>query len=214
MAFFDKPVIFTGKADKDNYSIRLVRFYLQGKDCTYYFLDRGIITKSSTPPALKISSTVTSRLEFVRPCTDVKVDGCLSTKSDLGFLPGNVTIRQPSDAWGFSALLYSGVWKNTDLFIAHAQDGLRFEWRLKSSADHTAIRLRRRGAGLLTIDLDGNLRAEYLGCIMTDNAPIAWQDSDDGRKYIECNYKLLPDNTYGFDLPRAFNPRLPLTITA
>ena len=52
----------------------------------------------------------------------------------------------------------------------------------------------------VSLDAQGNLVIAYDTGTMTDSAPVAWQDIDGQRVFVDVHYELLGDNLVGFDV--------------
>ena len=69
---------------------------------------------------------------------------------------------------------------------------------------------------LIFIANQGQLKVSTPFGSLVDQAPIAWQDTHEGRRSIPCAYNLSPNNPfanseYGFTL-ETYDPRLPLVL--
>ncbi|MDG2307686.1 MAG: DUF1566 domain-containing protein [Candidatus Binatia bacterium] len=109
---------------------------------------------------------------------------------------------------------YQGVWPGVDVeYDAPAGAIARSTWTVAPGADPGAIRLRYNRPVELTAA--GELQLGFETGVLTESAPIAWQDIDGTRRPVEVAFAALESDLVGFavgdyrtDLPLVIDPTL------
>ena len=102
--------------------------------------------------------------------------------------------------------LYPGV----DL-VARARAGaLKYEFRVAPGASWQRIRIRYDGADSVVLLPHGGLSIGASASVLLDRAPLVWQESPSGRRFVDASFKVQ-GTCVSFDLPQV-DPSLPLVI--
>ena len=116
--------------------------------------------------------------------------------------------------WGsrcavFPEVWLRDIWPGVDLRL-DGRSGLKYDLLVAPGADPGPIALRYEGADQLQL-LDGRLHVFTSAGTVVEEAPIAWQDTQGGRRSVAAGYQLEGDRlTFRFhDRP---DPALPLVI--
>ena len=136
-----------------------------------------------------------------------------------GTLPGVVNYLRGADpaAWRTDvatsrSVVYRDLYPGIDLAYAGGAHQLKSTYRLAPGAHPWAIRWRYEGAGRPRLDKRGGLRVRLrTGAVVTERAPIAWQDSGKGRRPVRAAFRILDDASAGFALGQYDHTR-PLVI--
>lgn len=109
---------------------------------------------------------------------------------------------------------YPGLWPGISLFYDRAAGGIvRSTYLLEPGAEPENIRLRYNEP--VHLEPGGSLRIEYATGLMSESAPVAWQDIDGHRVPVTVAFRIADNPTAGpevsFSLGR-YNPAYPLTI--
>jgi hypothetical protein len=97
----------------------------------------------------------------------------------------------------YSRVRYGSVYPGIDLVYYGSRDRLEYDFVLQPGADPSAIRLKFRGPGRISITPDGDLTVDAEGSRMLQKRPVVYQDGPEGRREIAGRYKLLGRNTVG-----------------
>jgi hypothetical protein len=118
----------------------------------------------------------------------------------------------------YGELLYSGLYHGVDLHYSGVEGALKSSYFVAPGADPSAIRLRYAGATALSLDEDGSLlialprtSATSAPRVLSESAPIAWQDIAGRRQLVPVRYALHADGSVGFALG-AYDARAHLVI--
>lgn len=101
--------------------------------------------------------------------------------------------------------LYPGIDLRVD-----GRHGLKYQFEVAAGADPQRIHLRFEGQDRLCLQ-NGKLLVETTVGTVTEQAPVAWQETAGGRKPVRCAFRLEGDRVQ-FDLPDGHDPAWPLVI--
>lgn len=110
-----------------------------------------------------------------------------------------------------AGVLYKNLYPGTDLHTGFENDQFKYSFHLAAGADPSIIRLQYEGADGLNIDKKGALRVKTSLGDVTEQAPIAWQTTANGRKPVRCVYGIS-GNVVRFDFPGGYDRSLPIVI--
>ncbi|MCC7336647.1 MAG: SBBP repeat-containing protein [Pirellulaceae bacterium] len=111
-----------------------------------------------------------------------------------------VASSAPVGAAAFTSVTYAGLWDGVTA-VFDSQEGaiLKSTYYVDAGLGGGAVdQIRLQYNRDVSLDAQGNLVISYDTGIMTDSAPVAWQDIDGQRIFIDVHYALLGDNQVGF----------------
>lgn len=101
-----------------------------------------------------------------------------------------------SDVPSFGAVVYEDLYDGVDLHVMGNDDGvLKYEFHVAPGADYGQIRIAYDGIDSLCIDGGGDLHINTSFGILSDAAPMVWQDGDVDLM-IPARFELVNDGTY------------------
>src|SRR5258708_4197523 len=104
-------------------------------------------------------------------------------------LPGRTNYFTPAGQFTgiphFSQLRYRGLYPGIDAIFYSASASLEYDFTVAPGADPRAIRLRFSGASPVWLD-----HGELVLAHLRHRAPLAYQESKTGRRYIAARYQL------------------------
>ncbi|MEQ1826588.1 MAG: SBBP repeat-containing protein, partial [Pirellula sp.] len=109
---------------------------------------------------------------------------------------------EDSRANAFTSVTYAGIWDGVTA-VYEAQEGaiLKSTYYVDAGLTDSAVdQIRLHYNREISLDDNGNLVIAYDHGVVTDSAPIAWQDIDGHRVFVEVQYILLGNNQVGFDV--------------
>lgn len=125
---------------------------------------------------------------------------------------GNDPADWHTNVRNYGAVRYSGLYPGVDL-VYHGGDGqLEYDFELAPGADWEQIRVHYDGVEQLAVTPAGDLNVTTRFGLVTERAPVAWQTVNGERRPVRVNYRLLADNTFGFDVVDPLDPAAPLVI--
>jgi uncharacterized delta-60 repeat protein len=99
----------------------------------------------------------------------------------------------------FTNVTYAGLWDGiTATFDATEDAILKSTYYVDAGAAVGQIQLKYNRS--ISLDQQGNLVIGFENGTMTDSAPVAWQDIDGQRIFIDVHYALQADNQVGFSV--------------
>lgn len=155
---------------------------------------------------------VALELSFTNAKASLAPEGISQQPGYHHFYRGNDSTKWNNGVPHYKELRYPGVWDGVDLELSGSKDGLKMNWVLDKPDRISSIRLHWAGADSLEIDSTGNLLVHHALGILTDLAPIAYQEIEGERKPVECVYRLYDGFDLGFELTGTYLENLPLII--
>ncbi len=109
-------------------------------------------------------------------------------------------------------VVYRGLYSGVDARVREAAGRIKYDVLVAPGADLTQVVIRCEGATTLRLAADGSLEIETVAGTLRQAMPATWQElPSSGRITVECRYRLLGVNRYGFAVPGR-DPELPLVI--
>ena len=122
---------------------------------------------------------------------------------------------QANDSAFTGMISYDDLWSGITLtYDSPDGTGLRSTYELQPQADPSSIQLAYNHP--VSITTNGKLSIDLDGVILTETAPVAWQEVDGVEQPVDIAFRLIDNPAYdqslvGFELG-GYNPELPLTI--
>lgn len=116
-----------------------------------------------------------------------------------------------SDTHSFSALEWRDAWPGVDMLLHVVGDRTERVFRVAPGADWKCIALAYDGARF-ELDAGGGLTARAGDAILTLSAPVAFQDTTDGRVPVDVRYVVAADGARVSFEVGSYDQHLPLTI--
>ena len=112
--------------------------------------------------------------------------------------------RAITDVPAYDTLHYGSAWPGVDVALHGGDGGLEYDLCLRPGADVSAIALRCEGTLGLELDDDGALLLHTELGTLRQAAPRTWVVlADGGRQTVQCRYRLIGTDRFGFELPDA-----------
>lgn len=134
-----------------------------------------------------------------------------------GRLPGFVNVYTATEAFSeiptFGGLRYESVYPGIDLELDGVSSNLKSTWVVAPNADPARIRWRYHGFDSVRVDAEGNLvlTLPEEARVVTETAPIAWQNVEGRRVPVEVRYQERKDGSLSFEVG-AYDKTAPLVI--
>lgn len=131
-----------------------------------------------------------------------------ASSTGIGRLPGrtNLLVGADPSRWHTGLEMWSGVvlrrlYPGVDLRFEGAATALKGTFVVAPGADPGSIRWRFDGIDGVRQRLDGGLELTVGSAVLTETAPVAWQERGDGsREPVDVGYLTAEDGTVGFAL--------------
>ncbi|MCI0588498.1 MAG: hypothetical protein L0323_16835 [Planctomycetes bacterium] len=151
------------------------------------------------------------RLAFEGACAGVRVEGKARAPGSHNFLLGAEPSRWRVEVPAYESVLYRGVHEGIDVRVRHDGDRIEYDLLLAEGADLDRFRVRCEGAGAMRVGADGALVLETPVGEVRQPRPAAWVVRGDRREPVECSFRLLGGDRFGFSCP-AREPRQALVV--
>jgi Beta-propeller repeat len=201
-----------------------VAFYLQGRDKSLYFTERGItfvltdipdhetvskggLEKASFPHAgdetVKSDGRWVVKLDFVGSNPKAKIAAEEKTPAVISYFKGSrEQWRTGLPTW--RRVVYSDLWPGIDLVYEGTANRLKYSFRVRPGANPEEIRLAYRGAAKVGVSSTGRLEVETPRGGFEDDAPSAYQEVDGRRTSVNVAYAVGSETAgryeYGLDI--------------
>lgn len=138
-----------------------------------------------------------------------------------GLLPGIVNVHTSTARFSeiptYGGLRYKSVYPGIDLEIDGAAGNLKSTWVVAPHVDPARIRWRYEGFDHVVVDRDGNLNLTLPAepgeepRVVTETAPVAWQNVDGQRIPVKVRYQERKDGSLSFEVG-SYDEAAPLVI--
>ncbi|HSQ79016.1 MAG TPA: SBBP repeat-containing protein, partial [Candidatus Bathyarchaeia archaeon] len=178
-----------------------VSYYVEGRETTVYFTPDGL-TLALAGDGDQAVGTRASRwvvkLDFVGAEKGVVPEGLESSGTRVSVFRGKPN-QWRAGLRASSKLVYRDLWPGIDLVYSGSVDRLKYEFVVRPGADPSKIAMAYRGADGVSLTADGRLAVRTPAGGFEDDAPVAWQETADGRREVRAAYDL-ESATFGFSL--------------
>ena len=155
---------------------------------------------------------VALELSFINANPDINPEGISQQEGYHHYFRGDDSSKWQNRVPHYKELRYNSVWDGVDLEIYGGEEGLKMNWLIDKPESVSSIRLHWEGADNLEIDETGNLLIHHVLGILTDLAPIAYQEIDGIHVPVDCNYQLYGGFDFGFELTGNYSSEVPIVI--
>ncbi len=159
-----------------------------------------------------------ARVQFVGASRAPRIRGTGPLPGVVHAFHGRDPARWRSHLPAFAAVTYEDLYPGVALRYEARTGGIKATYTLAPGADPARIRWRYLGGtprldttGRLVVELEGREAAAGAGARLTEQAPVAWQESPSGRTPVRVRYALA-GGAVGFVLPDGWDPARPLVL--
>ncbi|MEW6745192.1 MAG: hypothetical protein AB1486_20765 [Planctomycetota bacterium] len=141
-------------------------------------------------------------LTFEGASPDVVIEGCERLPGRYNYLLGSDPSKWRTDVPGFASIRYRGLYPGVDMVVRDGGGRLEYDLILEPAADIDAITVRCEGGQSLRLGEGGALILETAAGPLQQCRPCTYELGPDGtRQAVECSYRLLGVDRFGFDVP-------------
>ncbi len=166
------------------------------------------LTPSEAVTTLDSGDTVNMR--FDNAGSNVRIEGRAALPGRSNYLVGQDQSEWVNDVSRYDAVRYTALYPGIDL-IFYEGDALEYDFVVAPGARTSDISLDFGPSSKVTVDRDGALVIATRHGDLHHRAPLAYQDSESGRRAISCRFAIRRNGHVGFDLG-AHDSGLPLVI--
>ena len=146
-------------------------------------------------------SQMAIKASFVGANPNPEVAGLSKLGHKSNYFLGNDKSRWQTNVPNYAAVLLREVYPGIDLkYYSNPKGKLEYDFIASPGADISKIQVRYEGAKSVAINDAGDLEVETDWNILTEARPIVYQLADGERHEVAGEYRLLADNTFGFEL--------------
>ncbi|MEW6745193.1 MAG: hypothetical protein AB1486_20770 [Planctomycetota bacterium] len=141
-------------------------------------------------------------LTFEGASPDVAIEGREQLPGRYNFLRGNDPSKWCTSIASYASIRYRGLYTGVDMVVRDGGGRLEYDLLLEPGADVDAITVRCEGGESLRLEADGALILETAAGPLEQPRPCTYELGPDGtRQPVECSYRLLGDDRFGFQVP-------------
>jgi hypothetical protein len=189
-----------------------VRYMAMGPDYGLYFTDTearyAFARGQERGPALA--------LRFVDANPRPRIEGRRPHGSRSSVTRGNDPAGRRTGLPTFEEIVYRDLWPGVDLVFKTAGGAVKYDLLVGPGAELDRVRFAYRGAELVWLDADGNLRVVTPLGTLTDRRPVAYQTVDERQVPVESDYLLESpregESRFGFAVGAGYHAQHPLVI--
>ena len=185
-----------------------VRYLAQGSGYSFAF------TPASAALTL-VNGTRGAALElrFVNADPKAEPEARRETAGKVNYFVSNDPARWRTGLSTYEELVYRDLWPGIDLAFRGAAGELKYEFHVRPGANVGDIRLAYHGAENVSLSSDGGLRIATALGVLTDRAPVSYQEIAGDRIPVESRFVLGPGvgfalGAYAADQPLIIDPGL------
>jgi hypothetical protein len=160
-------------------------------------------------------STLATHLRFLGASSPLEVRPDVVAAAKVNYLLGDDPAAWHTGLPTYSGVTYPALYDGIDLSYRGDKGQLKGTYIVQPGTDPGSIRWSYEGARAICIDSSGNLQIEIAegarSATITEQAPVAWQETDAGRTPIAIRYELLAGGNIGFHIG-SYDPSRLLTI--
>jgi hypothetical protein len=181
-------------------------FLLSGSDAVVR-LQPGLVS------ILLLEGDVATKVEYeLIGAEPIEPEGILPLAHKNYRITGGSDGVRTTESRGFREVIYKEVYPSTDLRYYLQGGRLKYDYVVRPGGDPGLIHHQYRGAEGLEVDpLTGGLSIRTGGSILTELAPVTYQDTPSERVFVPCTFEPIGDLGHGFMLG-TYDCELPLVI--
>jgi len=174
-----------------------VKYSVQAEGHTISFTPGKIVLIASDE---KDNETVSSQVEmtFTGANTNPTITGLDQLPGSANYFTGSDSSQWHTDVPTYAGIQYTSLYPGIDLKYRGTLGNLKREFVVAPGADPSQIVMEYAGIDSLAISDDGSLKIATALGVLTDEAPVAYQEISGARVPVAVNYRLIGENMAGF----------------
>jgi len=150
-------------------------------------------------------------MRFLGADSRVNIEGADAMDARVNFLLGADTAKWKTGIATYQRIVYRNLYPGIDANYRCEHGTIKSEFVVAPHSGVEQIRLRYENASRVSIEPNGDLEVSESGSELREKAPDIYQDSAAGRTHIGGRYRLLDQNTVGFEVD-TYDESRPLVI--
>lgn len=156
--------------------------------------------------------TMMIKANFVGSNANSIMRGIGEMEYKCNYFIGNDPNEWQTDVRNYSAVMYEEIYDGIDLKYYGNGKQMEYDFIVSPGADYSQIEIRYEGAESISINTSGELVVTTKWGKVIEQRPIIYQIENNSRIAVTGEYKMMGDNSFGFELSGNYNPALPLVI--
>jgi len=153
------------------------------------------------------------RVSFIGTNAHPNISGFELLDYRSNYFLGNNPAKWRTDVPNFRTIQYRNIYDGIDLRYYGNKGQLEYDFIVSPGANLSQINIRYDGVDGISIDNHGRLSIETKWGTIFESAPVLYQPGNDEPIIIEGNYRINPDNSFGFAIiSKNYDQNLPLII--
>lgn len=186
-----------------------VRFFHRGSDHTFFLTDTEMVTVFTNQDPRRQVPVLRLQLAGSRAGAAMRGQGLLASKSH--YFIGNRPEDWVTGVAHYQSVYRQGVYPGIDLVYYGRQGAMEYDFRLQPGADPSQIVLDFEGADAVVLSQEGHLELVLDGARVRQVAPIAYQESEQGRHEVPSRFEMRGADQVGFRVG-PYDAQRPLVI--
>jgi len=112
----------------------------------------------------------------------------------------------------YRRLVAEQIWPGIDLQFDSVSSSLKYLFHVDVSANPQDISMHFDGLDALHVAEDGSLKMTSAAGVLSDPAPLAWQETTDGQRMVSVHWSVKPDKQTAQLIVGDYDSRLPLWV--
>jgi hypothetical protein len=201
-------------------SVDQATIWVTGNGLVYQFVrlnheseqDYEIWERERTGPESEDFEQLVVRISFPGSNAAAHVAGEGQLDYTCNYLKGNDPLLWQRNVPGFKSVRFEEMYQGIDMIYYGNGERLEYDFIVKPGSDLSQIALKYEGINSPIIDQEGRLKIETAWGSYYEESPVVYQLSQGNKIRIGSKYRLLSENSFGFELDENYNPDIELII--
>ncbi len=186
-----------------------VRYYARGNRFGFYLTQKEVRLAFTNKNA---DSGIALALRFIGANPQSRIEGADRAPGEVNYLHGNDPAAWRTHIARYGEVAYRELWPGIDLHLREQSGVLKYEFHVQPGARPSDIRLAYSGATRLSLDKSDALLIDTAAGVLSDAAPVAYQDIDGTRVDVPSTYALQGSGRFAFAIGNTYDPVRELII--
>ncbi|MCH7879349.1 MAG: SBBP repeat-containing protein [candidate division Zixibacteria bacterium] len=156
--------------------------------------------------------SMTIKASFVGANPNPQMIGVDMMEYKCNYFIGNDPNEWHTDVPNYTAVLYEQIYDGIDLKYYGNGKQMEYDFIVSPGADYSQIEIEYEGAESISINDNGDLVVETKWGKVIEQRPLIYQIENNSRVAVTGEYRIMGDNTFGFELSSSYNPALSVVI--
>jgi len=177
-------------------------------------IDKDRIKSSKFEMSINVpaNETMMIKASFIGAGEIIDVNGRDAVNYTCNYFLGNDRSKWKTNVPSYGTIVYEDLYPGVDLKYYGNNREMEYDFEISPGADPSQVMVRYDGIESLDITPTGELVVSTSWGEVVEQKPLVYQGSGTNRQIVECEYRLLGDNTFGFNLPAGYDDALALVI--